>query len=434
MRPTQRCVLLFAVGVGVALAPALFGSRYWTFWPAWVGLCVLLSGLDAALALGRGVLSIEATTPPEMFIGDDDACEVVLSAPRSREATVEVLADLDPLFEPQPSQTVALAGEASLSVPLVARRRGIARVEALWLRWAGPFGLTQRVVRHDVGADIPVVPNVRAVRQAALRFFTARDYQSGLKVERYVGDGTEFESLREYVPGLDHRAMNWKASAKHRTLLCTEYRAERNHQVVIAVDTGHLMREPLDGVPKLDRAINASLHLAYTCLRTGDRVGWFAFDSKVRSYSEPDRGAHAFRHIQQMTSDIEYSSDETNFTLALAQLAQRLRRRSLVVLMTDFVDTVTAELMLENLARLSRRHLVLFVTLRDPVIESDSLAAPRDLGRLYRAVVAGDFVRERDLVLRRLARIGVQCLDAPPSQVTSGLLNRYLEMKRREMF
>jgi uncharacterized protein (DUF58 family) len=303
----------------------------------------------------------------------------------------------------------------------------------VWLRWTGPLGLVRRTLRHRVKLDIPVVPNVRAVRHAALRFFAAREFLSGLKVERYVGDGSEFDSLREYSPGLDPRALNWKASARHRKLLCEEFRAERNHQVVLALDTGHLMGAPLNGIPKLDHAINAGLLLSYVCLRTGDRVGWFTFDSQVRSYTEPDGGAGAFRRLQQQSHEIEYTDGETNFTLGLADLSARLKRRSLVVLLTDFVDTITAELMIENLARVSRRHLVLFVTLRDLALDEIAHERPISLDRLHRAVVAGDFVRERDLVLRRLVRLGVHTIDAPPQRVTTDLLNRYLDVKRREL-
>jgi uncharacterized protein (DUF58 family) len=280
---------------------------------------------------------------------------------------------------------------------------------------------------------VDVVPNTRAVKAAALRYFSSREFLAGLKVERYLGDGSEFDALREYVPGMDHRAIDWKSSARHRKLLCTEFRAERNHQVVFAVDTGHLMSEPVGGVPKVDHAINAALLLAYVALRTGDRVGLYGFDEKVRGYSEPQGGAGGFLRLQAASADLEYTTSETNFTLGLAELSLRLRRRSLVVLLTDFVDTVTAELMLENLDRLARRHLVVFVTLRDPGLDAVAAAPPRSSADLYRAVVAHDLVREREVVLRRLRRMGVASIDSAPALVSTQLVNRYLEIKRREM-
>jgi uncharacterized protein (DUF58 family) len=101
--------------------------------------------------------------------------------------------------------------------------------------------------------------------------------------------------------------------------------------------------------------------------------------------------------------------------------------------MTDFEDTVTAELMIENTARLARRHLVTFVTLRDPHLDETIRAVPMSVKDVYRSVVADDLVTERDLVLQRLRRIGVFCIDARPGEISSRLVNRYLEVKRREL-
>ncbi|HEY0250384.1 MAG TPA: DUF58 domain-containing protein, partial [Kofleriaceae bacterium] len=259
-------------------------------------------------------------------------------------------------------------------------------------------------------------------------------FMAGLKVERYLGDGTEFESLREYVPGLDHRAIDWKSSARHRKLLCTEFRAERNHQVILAVDAGQLMAEPVAGIPKLDHAINAAILLGWFCLRTGDRVGLLGFDEKVRSWQEPQGGMHTFARLQALSAEIDYRRVETNFTLTLADLSTRVKRRSLVVLFTDFLDTVTAELMIQNVTRLARKHLVLFVAVKDPSLDTRALAVPRSLDNLHEAVVATDFARERNIVLERLRRAGAFCIDATPDEFSMQLVNRYIEIKRRELF
>jgi uncharacterized protein (DUF58 family) len=140
-----------------------------------------------------------------------------------------------------------------------------------------------------------------------------------------------------------------------------------------------------------------------------------------------------FARLQHLSAELDYTASETNFTLGLAELSTRLHRRSLVVVLSDFVDTVTAELMLDNLDRLARRHLVVFVTLRDPSMGELTGAAPGALSDVYRAVVADDFIREREVVQRRVRRLGIHCIDAIPGQVSTQLVNRYLEIKRREL-
>jgi uncharacterized protein (DUF58 family) len=139
------------------------------------------------------------------------------------------------------------------------------------------------------------------------------------------------------------------------------------------------------------------------------------------------------RALTRIAGELVYSTEETNFTLGLTDLASRLRRRSLVVVFTDFVDSVTAELMVENVLRLRRRHLVVFVALRDPTLGELADAEPETLLDVDRAVVAGTLLRERELTLGRLRKAGVFAIDAAPAEVGPQLVNRYLEIKRREM-
>ncbi len=235
------------------------------------------------------------------------------------------------------------------------------------------------------------------------------------------------------MPGLDHRSIDWKHSARHRTLVCKEFRVERNHQIVLAFDTGQLMIEPLGGIPRLDHAINAGLRLGHLCLRGGDRIGVFGFDSQVRQRIEPMAGIQSFPRLQLACAGLEYRHEETNFTLGLAELLGRLNRRSLVILQTEFIDTVTAELMVENLERLAARHLIVFVTLTDPGIDATIDAAPATVTDMTRAVMAEDIMRERLIVFERLRRLGIQCLDAPGETIGADLINRYLAIKRKEL-
>jgi len=440
MRPTLRCLIVFLAGIPVALGAVTVHPRLWTVWLAYLGAAITLAGLDALLALPRRKLRVTARVPEQLFIGETGTAVIELSAGR-RGATLEVLAELDDALAPQPATRAALraAGprqpaRAELAITLAPRRRGDHALRAVHARWTGPLGLIENRVAAAIDKRVGVVPNLGLVRAIALRMFSDHSFMTGLKVEKFIGDGSEFEALREFVPGLDHRAIDWKSSARHRKLLCQEFRAERNHQVVLAVDAGQLMAEPVAGVPKLDHAINAAILLGWFCLRTGDRVGLIGFDERVRQWAEPAGGMHTFQRLQAMSAEIDYRRVETNYTLTLAELSTRLRRRSLVVLFTDFLDTVTAELMIDNVTRLARRHLVLFVAVRDPSLESRAAARPHSLSALHEAVVAGDFARERHVVLERLRRVGAHCVDAAPERFSMALVNRYLDIKRRELF
>ncbi len=434
MFPTSRAVALAAAGFPLALVPALFRPGLWGLWFACAALSAFAFALDAVLALPPRRLEVKVETPDQLAVGVEGAVKVRLAAARPP-PRVQVLLDLHPDFEPAPALTVSLVPNqpATASIPLKARRRGQHTVDGIWCRWTGPLGLAGRRLHQPLVRKVAVVPDLRPVRAAAFRYFGSRELEMGVQVERFVGDGSEFDALIEYVPGLDPRAISWKASARHRELLCQQFRAERNHQVILALDTGHLMAEPLEGLPRLDHAVSSALLLAYVGLKLGDRVGMFGFDRVARTWAEPQGGLGAFPRLSALSAQLGYSTEETNFTLGLTELSTRLRRRSLVIVFTDFTDTVTAELMLENLQRLARRQLVVFVALRDVALDGLALAPPRRLTGLYQAVTAADFVRERERVLARLRRMGIACVDAAPGLVSSRLVNKYLDIKRREL-
>ncbi len=434
MSPTRRAMFVGALGFVPALLPALVDERLWVVWCAFLGGFAFVFALDAARCPLRRRLRIDVTAPPAVSIGGEAAIAVRVGCDRGR-LDLRLLPELDPRLEGGGEILVAVASgrTARVQVPFRALRRGNAAIEALWLAWTGPLGLVRRTWRREVGANVLVTPDLPRVRSEAIRFLEREALSTGLKSVRFIGDGSEFEALREFQPGFDRRTMDWKASARHRMLLCREHRAERNHQVVLALDTGRLMTEPLDGMTRLDRAVHVALTLAIVAVKTGDRVGFLAFDAQPREWLEPTGGMTGYHRLQRKAAAIDAAPRETNFTLGLMELSSRLRRRALIVVVTEFVDTITAQLLIDNLARLARRHLILFVTFRDPLVESLVDAAPRSRLDLGRSVVAHDLKSERDLVLRKLRRLGVHCVDAPWQAVSATVINQYLEIKRREL-
>ena len=434
MHPTPRAMLLFGLGVPLSVLLVLIDERLWPLAIAYLGGAVIVTGIDGILCPPARGLVVAPDIPGLLYVGERDALVVRLGSPAPRRTVVELACEVGPELASPPVQSGALARghPAALTIPLVPRRRGTAALQRLWLRWRGPLGLMARQRVDELSATVPIVPNIRAVRREALKF-SARHAMHGVRTQTERGEGSEFEALREYVSGLDRRWIDWKRSARHHHLLCKEFRAERNHPIVLAFDTGHLMSEPLAGIPKLDHAINAGLVLGYACLRGGDRVGVFGFDARVRLYTEPVGGLASFQRLQRATAELDYRLEETNFTLALADLAGRLNRRALVIVLSEFVDTVTAELMVENLERLATRHLVLFVTLQDPDLNATVDQAPRSMRRLAGAVVAEGLLRDRMVVFERLRRLGIHCLDAPSEAAAGALIDRYLAIKAREL-
>ncbi|MCW5760833.1 MAG: DUF58 domain-containing protein, partial [Phenylobacterium sp.] len=332
--------------------------------------------------------------------------------------------------EPERLTAQTAGGAAEAAVTLSPVRRGEGRIEGVWARWRGPLGLVWLQRQAPEGPAVAVTPDIAAVKEEALRLF-ARDAPLGAKPLLDRGEGSDFHALKEFQTGMDLGDIDWKQSARHGKLIGREYRTERNHHVLLAIDTGRLMSAPAAGLPKLDRAINAALLLAFVSLRLGDRVGLFAFDARPRLASGLAAGSQAFPLLQKLAASIDYSTEETNFTLGLTALSGRLDRRAVVVVFTDFADATSAELMIENVARLMRTHLVLFVVFRDEELESLVAREPETADDVSRAVIAERMLRQREAVSARLKRMGAQIVDAPAESLGTALLNGYLDVKRR---
>jgi uncharacterized protein (DUF58 family) len=269
------------------------------------------------------------------------------------------------------------------------------------------------------------------VRSPDLQTFL-RNAQLGLIARRIRGEGTQFEALSEYEPGMDRRRIDWKASARHTRLFARENESERNNQIVFAFDCGQAMCEPVDGLPRIDRAVSAALTCAYVVLKGGDRCALFGFAQTPQIMTPFIGDARAFHRLQSAAAGLDYTAAEPNFTLALATLTSKLKRRSLVVVFSDFTDPTSAELMIESLGRLVDKHLVLFVTMTDSEVENQIAAPPGDITTLARAVTADTLLQQRKLVLGRLRRLGVDVIEAPWDTIGPRLIDRYFQIRSSE--
>ena len=431
--PTRFAVILMALGAPLGLMVGLMSPPLWIAGIGWVLGALLLMLVDAVLCASGRQLEIELSTPAFLPIGRGGEAQVRMAfsgggSPRTIDvalATNPKLALAEHRARGRLSQKQAL-----VTFALEPARRGEGVLTEMWLRWRGPFGLVWRQRSERPKRSIPILPNIAAVREEAIRLFS-RDANFGFKIQRETGEGAEFHALRDFQPGMDIRAVDWKQSARHSALLAKEFRTERNHHIVFALDCGRMMSEPVAGMPRLDRALNAALLLSFVSLKLGDRVGLFAFDSKVRVATGVVGGVRGFAALQHLAATIDYSVEEANFTLGLSTLGGRLERRSLVVVFTDFPDSISAELMIENVGRLLQRHVVLFVAMRDEELESLIEAEPLTAEDVSRAVTAGALLRERDIVLNRLRRLGVEVLEAPLDRIGVDLVNAYLALKRK---
>ncbi len=432
--PTTRAVVLAAVGAAAALLIGLAAPGYWAVAGAWLALLLGLMLIDALVGPARAKVTLEAAAPSVLGAGASGVVTVRArfegASPRRAEAAIETNRRLR--VEPGATELDFTNAEAQTTLGLIPLRRGPGEISTLWLRWQGDLGLVWKQLRRMPGSAVAIVPDIQGVKSEAIRLFS-RDALFGIKTQTATGEGSEFHALREVDGATDPRTIDWKQSARHGKLLGKEFRVERNHPVVFAIDTGRAMGEPLDGIPGIDRAINASLLLAYVCLKLGDLAGAYGFDARPGAFSGLVSGTGGFGRLQRHMASFDYSDEETNYTLGLTQLGVALKRRSLIVVFTDFRDVTSAELMVENLNRLLRRHVILFVTLRDETLEAIVREEPTNAEAVSRAVTAHALMRSRGLVIARLVRLGVRIVEAPAVRIGPALISAYLDLKRSDV-
>ena len=429
--PTRRAAVVLALAAPLALVIGAMAPGAWVLAPL-LGLALLvLISVDAMLA-GR-LTDLEFMAEPDAEVGEESEARVRALFGGGSRSEVGCALACDPRLFDGGRTSLALHrqsdGTAQATVMFTPSRRGTAQFETLWLRWTGPLGLGARMVRKEIGQEVRIWPNIGPVRSPALQTFL-RDAQVGLIARRMRGEGTQFESLTDYQPGMDKRRIDWKSSARHVHLFAKEYETERNNQIVFAVDCGQAMCEPIDGMPRIDRAVSAALATAYVALRTGDRAALFGFAARPEALSPFVSSTREFHRLQQAAAGLDYRAQEPNFTLAMASLTARLQRRSMIVVFSDFTDPTSAELMLESIGRLASRHFVLFVTLEDAELLGMAEAAPDDMQALAMAVTADSLLRQRELVRLRLRQAGADVLEAPYDQVGTRLIDAYLAIKR----
>lgn len=438
MRPSRYLIAL----VLILAAVTVFVSVWWRdmnypllgLWAALAALTVA----DLVMSTVSSRMTIEFDLPRQGFVGHTAALTIGISPQKNAlPRNIDIRLDLAPELVVGASRLPGVAtdagekqGKAVLDLRLT--RRGQYAVHDLWLKWPSRLKLLDIVARMPVGQEIAVLPDISPVLSGAIKT-QILPLEAGQKDLRLRGEGSEFHQLREFASGMDPRSIDWKRSARMRSLVVREMRAERNHQIILCVDSGRLMAEQLGGFTKLDRAINAALAMCWGAGLAGDLVGFYSFDSRPRLFVPALPGRSAFPRLQTVCAGLRYETQESNHTLGLTHLSGRLKRRSLIVIFSDFVDSITAELMIENIQVLARHHFIVYVALRDPMLQK--LVEPEEISMdaVARSVAARQILQERWAVMEKLGRLGVLCLDSTPEALTSDLIARYIEIKSREM-
>jgi uncharacterized protein (DUF58 family) len=285
-------------------------------------------------------------------------------------------------------------------------------------------------VRRFLGEETAtrVYPNFAVLTKFALLATDHRLSQIGVRQQRRRGSGLDFEQLREYREGDSPRSIDWKATARTRKLIAREYQDERDQQVVLLIDCGRRMAAQDGELAHFDHVLNAALLLAYAGLRQGDAVGFLTMSGPSRWFA-PRKSAATINLILNRVYDLAPTLQTTDYYNAALELMQRMRKRALVVLLSNLRDEDDDTLQ-PALRLLQSRHLVLFASLRETILSRALTARIDSFDRALTHAATAEYLQRRDLAFRRLERSGAVCLDVEPAELPIALVNRYIDIKR----
>lgn len=332
------------------------------------------------------------------------------------------------------SVTVPPGDLARVSTTLRPLRRGRFVLEHLTVRIHGRLGLASRQRDVPLTTTVRVHPVFRSKAEAELVIRRARVLELGMRSARGFGGGTEFEQLREYGQDDEFRHIDWTATARAGRTIVRTYRAERNQAVVVLLDNGRTMAARVEGVPRVEHAMDAAMMLTAVATGLGDRCGLVAFDRQIRAVVPPARRTDQLGRVTDALYSLEPELNESDHAGAFAEVISRFRRRAMMVLLTDLVDGAVEDSLLPALPLLLRTHLVVVAGVRDPQLERWATEPVQDdefdpQAAAYRRAAAISALDQRRRTVARLRGRGVTVIDAPPGELSRELAEAYLTAK-----
>ena len=383
----------------------------------------------------RTPLKLWRTLPNRLQVGVVNKIELEVINSGGRVALLQIKDDAPPEFAVEPDLLalhVAAASRARMHYRATPAKRGKFQFGDLHLRVRGPLGLMWHERLVPAKTPVSVFPDMRGASRLLLADAALDMVNLGLRKLRRDGRGSEFARLRDYAQGDSVREVDWKATARRGRPVTRVMESERSQTILIGVDAGRSMAARVEGLTKLDHAVNAALFLAFVAVRNGDRVGLVVFADGIKGFLAPAAGRAQYRKIVDALYSAKPHLTYVDYLALFKELNVRLVRRSLLCVFTDFIDEDQAATMVDPLRRLAKRHIPLCLSVKDTALAHLLQTAPPDTEIAFQHAVASELLLERELIKRRISQGNVvQMIDVNPDELSLAAVNKYLEIKAR---
>jgi len=438
MIPSQRAYLLLILGIGIAPVLAIAFNQQISLIATSIydALILLLVFLDSWQVKNHRA---EITRQPvnRLSIGRENPIFLLVKSV-NHTINLQIRDNYPPEFEiNNPILKTSLPSNTAteLTYNVKPSQRGEYEWGDIQARQLGNWGLAWHQWKIKANFKAEVYPDLVGLRALTIRLTLLST--GNMTQARKFGSGTEFAELREYNSGDDPRLIDWKATARRLAtpnkmpLQIRVLEPEQEQTLMILLDRGRLMTAQVQGLKRFDWGLNAALSLAMTGLNRGDKVGVTVFDRNIAASIPPERGQGHFNNILERLTPLQPVLLEPDYVGAVTTFVKQHNRRSLVVLITDIVDSTASNELLAALVRLTPRYLPFCVTLKDPQVDHIAHNFTADITASYGRAVALDLLAQRQLAFAKLKQKGVLVLDAPANLISDQLVEKYLQLKAK---
>ncbi|WP_447912484.1 DUF58 domain-containing protein [Microbacterium phyllosphaerae] len=427
---TGRLALAVAVGIVPLVLAGLAGYPPYAALGIWVGLCVLLIVLDVLLAPSPRSVVVTRRVPTRTRLGELVPVSVALQnqGPRTLHALIrDAWQPTAGAVEGRQRLSIPPGERRRVSIPLLPRRRGELSSEFVMIRSRGPLGIAGRQARHRVRGSIRVLPAFSSRKHLPSRLARLRELDGNTSIQ-VRGQGTEFDSLREYVRGDDVRSIDWRATARAGTTMLRTWRPERDRHVVIIIDTGRTAAARVGDGTRVDAALEASLLLAALAARAGDHVHLLMYDRVVRARVTGVEGTALLPALTDAMAPVHARLVDTDWHGAFAAVRTLTTRPALIVVLTAQDAAESARGFLGAFPDASRATSILVGSVTDDGI-ADLARQRGSREEIYLAAAAERTMRDAENVADAVRRAGGEAIAADPETLPPRIADRYLELK-----
>lgn len=427
---------LLLLGNAVLFLTAYFFPQIYSGAVVALLLLTLLTLVDYALLFGRkSGIDAQRVCPPILSLGDPNELQIHIHNQYPFQVGLRLIDELPYQFQRRDFLLELKIGpgrDHREPYVLEPQSRGEYNFGLLQIFVQSPLQLVRRRYRTAATFTAKVYPSFTRLKEFRIRALS-ESYTVGTRKIRKLGHSMEFEQIKEYVNGDDFRSINWKASARKGGLMMNTYTDTRQQQICCIIDKGRSMKMPFNGLSLLDYAINAALGLSYVALEKQDNVGLITLTENELEIIAPERRPSQFRLIRESLYQQETRFLESNFETLQLHIARKINQRTLLVLFTNFETMAAMERQLPYLRQIAKRHLLCVVFFENTELSKLSNSKAETIKDIYLQTIASRFDFEKRQIVKELRRHGILALLCAPKELSSKVIEQYLELKSRQL-